>query len=215
MELLSPPSPSSPSPFSAAAIGARSSSPSNLTSPAASSPPPPPPSTASPSPPPHSCCSIRPGGEREGSGPVPNNASGNASAVHHKLNSFLLCARQVEKAKVQKEDHECDVGEDQEEEEEGHLPLDPARSSFSLALKECKERRSRYETQSGISDRRRPASVEFNNGSASSPRMGAVKMGSLDPGNLVVSPVSSNTGMKSGGGAAYVPFNHNGRALPI
>ncbi|KAI4375038.1 hypothetical protein MLD38_012956 [Melastoma candidum] len=178
------------------------------------------------------------GSEREGPDPDPNNASGTASAVHHKLNSFLLCTRQAEKAKVQKEDHDCHVGEDQEEEEEeGHLPLDSARSSFSLALKECNERRSRSETQSGKSDRRRPASVDFNNGSASSPRMGPVKTGSTgsrksgtfpSPGtpnyrNPSIGlqkgwsservPLQSNTGMKSGG-AAYLPFNHNGRTLP-
>ncbi|TQD86976.1 hypothetical protein C1H46_027490 [Malus baccata] len=69
-----------------------------------------------------------------------------------------------EKAKVQKKDSDSD------------LVLDSARSSFSLALKECQDRRSRSEALSKKLDRPRPASLDLNNNaSVSSPRLGAIK----------------------------------------
>ncbi|KAJ4841537.1 hypothetical protein Tsubulata_001741 [Turnera subulata] len=56
---------------------------------------------------------------------------------------------------------------------------DSARSSFSLAIKECQERRSRSEALSKKLDRRRPASLDLNNVvSASSPRLGNAKKSS-------------------------------------
>ncbi|KAH9616773.1 hypothetical protein KSS87_020815 [Heliosperma pusillum] len=46
--------------------------------------------------------------------------------------------------------------------------LDSARTSFSLALKECQERRSRSEAVARKLERRRPASLDLNNNNSSS-----------------------------------------------
>ncbi|XP_050129389.1 uncharacterized protein LOC126605974 isoform X1 [Malus sylvestris] len=130
-----------------------------------------------------------------------------------------------EKAKVQKEDSDSD------------FVLDSARSSFSLALKECQDRRSRSEALSKKLDRPRPASLDLNNNaSVSSPRLGAIKKGSMasrksgnfpSPGtpsyrhaSLGVQkgwsservPSHTNVGRKNTT-AAMLPFN-NGRTLP-
>ncbi|PON94203.1 Remorin, C-terminal [Trema orientale] len=133
--------------------------------------------------------------------------------------------RKRDKVKVQKEDSDADVA------------LDSARSSFSLALKECQERRSRSEVLLKKLDRRRPASLDLNNATASSPRLGTIKKASLttrrsgnfpSPGTPNYRhtsvgmqkgwsservPSHSNVGRKHGSSALSVPFN-NGKTLP-
>ncbi|GAV72605.1 Remorin_C domain-containing protein [Cephalotus follicularis] len=124
-------------------------------------------------------------------------------------------------------------------EDHNHL-LDSARNSFSLSLKECQDRRSRSEALLSKLERRRPASIDLNNVTSSSPRLGAMKKSSVSsrksgtfpsPGTPnyrhtgVVSmqkgwsservPLhNSNNGMRRQvNGAALLPFN-NGRTLP-
>ncbi|KAL5558837.1 hypothetical protein UlMin_035048 [Ulmus minor] len=152
--------------------------------------------------------------QESSSGPDPDP---NKSTIHNYKH------RKREKVKVHKEDSDVDV------------TLDSARSSFSLALKECQERRSRSEALSKL-DRRRPASLDLNNATASSPRLGAIKKTSLTTrksGNFP-SPGTPNyrhasVGMQKGwsservpshvnagrkyASSALLPFN-NGRTLP-
>ncbi|OWM80717.1 hypothetical protein CDL15_Pgr006747 [Punica granatum] len=129
---------------------------------------------------------------------------------------------------VPKVDSEGDIEDDKQ-------ALDSARSSFSLALKECQERRSRSDALRKL-DRRRPASLDFNNATASSPRMGGVKKSSMgrkagafpSPGTPNYQhggvglqkgwsservPLQSTAGRRNAG-AAFLPYNNNGRTLP-
>ncbi|BBG95230.1 Remorin family protein [Prunus dulcis] len=117
----------------------------------------------------------------------------------------------AEKAKVQKEDTDSD------------LVLDSARSSFSLAIKECQDRRSRSEAFSKKLDRPRPASLDLNNASVSSPRLGNIKKSSMASRKSGISrvpkgwsservPAPTNVGRKNTT-ASMLPFN-NGRTLP-
>ncbi|KAF4395334.1 hypothetical protein F8388_001721 [Cannabis sativa] len=114
--------------------------------------------------------------------------------------------RKGEKVKVHRDDSDADVA------------LDSARSSFSLALKECQERRSRSEVLAKKSDRRRPASLDLNNATAS-PRLGTIKKASLTSrrsGNFP-SPGTPNyrhpsVGMQKGWSSERVPsHSHGGR----
>ncbi|KAK6938682.1 Remorin, C-terminal [Dillenia turbinata] len=121
--------------------------------------------------------------------------------------------------------------------------FDSARNSFSQALRECQERRSKSEavTATKKADRRRPASFDLNNPgcnvASSSPRLGVMKKGSLSSRGTGTfpSPVTPNyrhgsVGMQKGwsservplhtnatrrnvGGSALLPFN-GGRTLP-
>ncbi|KAF5444931.1 hypothetical protein F2P56_034023 [Juglans regia] len=102
------------------------------------------------------------------SDPDPNKRTG-----HNKKHSRFF--RKGEKAKVEKEDSDADF-------EDESPPLDSARSSFSLALKECQDRRSRSESLAEKLDRRRPASLDLNNVTAaysSSPRLATLKKSSV------------------------------------
>ncbi|CAN1323818.1 hypothetical protein LINPERPRIM_LOCUS32856 [Linum perenne] len=139
--------------------------------------------------------------------------------------------------KAQKDDrHRANVVNDGE-----NQLLDSARSSFSLALKECQDRRSRSEAVAKNADRRRPASFDLNNvlPASSSPRLEAVKNSPISstrklgmfpsPGTpnyrhesvglmqtgwsseRVPLHASGNRRQLSGGG--LFPYN-NGRALP-
>ncbi|XP_012570805.1 uncharacterized protein [Cicer arietinum] len=102
------------------------------------------------------------------------------SVQKKKLHRTLFSGKE-EKTKVQKEE-DSDV-----DTEDGNQlsELDSARNSFSLALKECQDRRSRCEALFKKQDRRRPASLDLNNanaiGTVSSPRLGigAMKKSSL------------------------------------
>ncbi|XP_065847673.1 uncharacterized protein [Euphorbia lathyris] len=123
-----------------------------------------------------------------------------------------------------------------EVEDDSHL-TDSARSSFSLALKECQERRSRSEAITKKADRRRPASFDLNNAiAASSPRLGAMKKSSISSrkSGTFPSPGTPNyrhasVGMQKGWSSERVPLNtygnrrqmnaallplNNGRTLP-
>ncbi|KAG4944589.1 hypothetical protein JHK85_049235 [Glycine max] len=109
------------------------------------------------------------------------HADTDSDAVHgkHRRNRF---SGKREKAKVQKEE-DSDGGDTEDGNQ--HLEFDSARNSFSLALKECQDRRSRSETLYKKHDRRRPASLDLNNaignGNVSSPRLelGAMKKSTL------------------------------------
>ncbi|XP_027333548.1 uncharacterized protein LOC113848292 [Abrus precatorius] len=92
-----------------------------------------------------------------------------ADAVHKKQHQIRFSGK-GEKAKVQKEEDSDGDTEDGNQ----HLEFDSARNSFSLALKECQDRRSRSEALFKKHDRRRPASLDLNN--ASSPRLGLAAM---------------------------------------
>ncbi|XP_062097837.1 uncharacterized protein LOC133803737 isoform X2 [Humulus lupulus] len=113
--------------------------------------------------------------------------------------------RKGEKVRVHRDDSDADIA------------LDSARSSFSLALKECQERRSRSEILAKKLDRRRPASLDLNNAIASSPRLGTIKKASLTSrrsGNFP-SPGTPNyrhlsVGMQKGWSSERVPSHSNG-----
>ncbi|KAG8632628.1 uncharacterized protein LOC110606917 isoform X2 [Manihot esculenta] len=125
--------------------------------------------------------------------------------------------RKGEKEKFQKEDNKGTI----EVEDDSHL-LDSARSSFSLALKECQERRSRSEAISKKPDRRRPASLDLNNViAASSPRLGAMKTSSISRrSGMFPSPGTPNyrqasLGMQKGWSSERVPLHTNGNRRQV
>ncbi|KAK9269827.1 hypothetical protein L1049_025400 [Liquidambar formosana] len=140
------------------------------------------------------------------SGPDPN-PDPNKPTVHK--NSRL--SRKGDKGKVQKEDNEAEV-------EEESQALDSARSSFSLAVKECQERRSRSEALLKKQDRRRPASLDLNNNvTGNSPRLGAMKKSSVSSrrSGTFPSPTTPNyrhtsVGIQKGWSSERVPLPNNG-----
>ncbi|XP_023545862.1 uncharacterized protein LOC111805168 [Cucurbita pepo subsp. pepo] len=118
-----------------------------------------------------------------------------------------------EKAKaIQNEDSNVDL-------EDENRAVDSARNSFSLALKECQDHRSRSEVQSRKLDRRRPASLDLNNATtASSPRLASIKKNpkvSTRKTGTFPSPVTPNYrhnsfGMQKGWSSERVPLHNNG-----
>ncbi|XP_047169613.1 uncharacterized protein LOC124838138 isoform X1 [Vigna umbellata] len=132
-------------------------------------------------------------------------------ALHRKRhqNPFYGKGEKAKGVNVQKEE-DSDGGDT----EDGNQPLefDSARNSFSLALKECQDRRSRSEALLKKHDRRRPASLDLNNavgnGNVSSPRLGL--------GAMKKSTVCSR---RSGSGSANFPspgtpnYLHAGAAM--
>ncbi|XP_022138778.1 uncharacterized protein LOC111009843 isoform X2 [Momordica charantia] len=121
---------------------------------------------------------------------------------------------------------------------DGHQALDMARSSFSLALKECRDRRTRSEALMNKVDRQRPASLDLNNVTVSSPRLAIVRKSSFSPRmsdtSMLQSPATqsckpANAEIQKGWSServplhknssskhmttAFLPFN-NGRTLP-
>ncbi|KAG6585672.1 Remorin 4.1, partial [Cucurbita argyrosperma subsp. sororia] len=83
--------------------------------------------------------------------------------------------------------------------------VDSARNSFSLALKECQDHRSRSKAQSSKLDEKKPASLDLNNANtASSPRLTAVKK------NVVVTTHKTAT-FPSPGTPSY---RHNSFSMP-
>lgn len=140
-------------------------------------------------------------------GPDPNPNKPALSNKHSRLYT------KGEKAKaIQKDDSNVDL-------EDENRTVDSARNSFSLALKECQDHRSRSEAQSRKLDRRRPASLDLNNATtASSPRLATVKK------NPVVSTRKTGTfpspgtpnyrhnsfGMQKGWSSERVPLHNNG-----
>ncbi|KAK2995597.1 hypothetical protein RJ640_020233 [Escallonia rubra] len=120
--------------------------------------------------------------------------------------------RKMEKAKVQKE----------VETEDESQALDSARSSFSQALRECQDRRSRSEALLKKLDRRRTASVDLNstviNVASSSPRFGVMKKssGSTRRTGAFPSPGTPNyrhahVGMQKGWSSERVPLHANAK----
>ncbi|XVF64074.1 hypothetical protein PTKIN_Ptkin09bG0137800 [Pterospermum kingtungense] len=141
-------------------------------------------------------------------------------------------SRKGDKAKVQKEENDA-----AHVDEENQL-IDSARNSFSVALKECQDRRTRSEALLKNPDRRRPASLDLNNVSASSPRLGTIKKSSVTARKAGAFPspgtpnyhhhpsvgmqkgwsservsLHNNGGRRQGNAAGVLPFN-NGRTLP-
>ncbi|XP_022772882.1 uncharacterized protein LOC111315436 [Durio zibethinus] len=144
-------------------------------------------------------------------------------------------SRNGEKVKVQKDENDAANIEDE------YQLIDSARNSFCLALKEGKDRRIRSEALLKNPDRRRPASLDLNNVSASSPRLGTIKKSSVATRKLGAFPspgtpnyhhhhhhlsagmqkgwsservpLHYNGGMRQGNAAGVLPFN-NGRTLP-
>ncbi|XP_057533108.1 uncharacterized protein LOC130810999 [Amaranthus tricolor] len=99
----------------------------------------------------------------------------NQQVLSNKNNNCRFVSEKVEKVKDKKLVHQyCHLDHEIE-------TLDSARSSFSQALKECQERRSRSDAFIKKLDRRRPASLDLNNSSGvavnvvnSSPKFGGV-----------------------------------------
>ncbi|GMI82640.1 hypothetical protein like AT1G45207 [Hibiscus trionum] len=95
---------------------------------------------------------------------------------------------------------------------------DSARNSFSLALKECQDRRTRSDALLKNPDRQRPASFDLNNVSGLSPRLGAVKKNSGVTRKLGAFPSPgtpnynhhSSFGMQKGWSSERVPLHNNG-----
>ncbi|CAI9777766.1 unnamed protein product [Fraxinus pennsylvanica] len=120
------------------------------------------------------------------------------------------------KAKV----HKLDSSEAETTEDE-NLTIDSARNSFSLALKECQDRRSRSEALLKKADRRRPASLDLNNSminvaNSSSPRYGVMKKPSVTTSRTGTfpSPGTPNyrhvsVGMQKGWSSERVPLHTN------
>ncbi|KAJ4701743.1 Remorin-1 protein [Melia azedarach] len=151
----------------------------------------------------------------------------NKLTTQHNKHSRL--SRKAEKVKAQIEESDANIEDD-------NRTLDSARNSFSQSLKECQERRSRAEALSKKLERRRPASLDLNNATISSPRLGIMKKSSnlSRKTNTFPSPGTPNyrnasVGMQKGWsservplhttgnrrqvGAALLPLN-NGRTLP-
>ncbi|KAK6939609.1 Remorin, C-terminal [Dillenia turbinata] len=155
---------------------------------------------------------------------------------HTTVRKHSRLSRKADKAKVK--DSEVELIKDIE-----NLTLDSARNSFSQALRECQERRSRSEavTATKKADRPRPASFDLNNPGCNvascSPRLGVMKKGSSSSqgtgtfpspgtpnyrrGSVGIQkgwsservPLHTNATRRNVGGAALLPFN-SGRTLP-
>lgn len=141
-----------------------------------------------------------------------------------------------EKAKVQKAEKNSEI-----ETEDENLSLDSARNSFSQALKECQDRKSRSGSLLKKPDRRRPASLDLNNAvinacHSSSPRFGVMKKTPITTSRVGTFPSPrtpnyrhSSVGVQKGWSSERVPLHsaanrrqvntallpyNNGRALP-
>ncbi|KAL2894606.1 hypothetical protein RDABS01_010515 [Bienertia sinuspersici] len=175
-------------------------------------------------------------------GPDLSHSDSNKSAISVCTNNARFHSKKVDKVKANKEGNNTLVLHHHADHE--IEPLDSARSSFSQALKECQERRSRSEAVNKKSERRRPASLDLNNSSAtnvvvsSSPKSAVMKKVSTtarksgnfpSPGtpNYRHSSVGMNKGwsservpLPSNGsnrrpvGASLLPLSNNNRGLP-
>ncbi|KAL5071880.1 hypothetical protein RYX36_022767 [Vicia faba] len=131
-----------------------------------------------------------------GPDPDPNpNLSPNRQQHHAVADTVQKKKLHGEKTKVQKEESDVDTEEDGNQLSE----FDSARNSFSLALKECQDRRSRCEALFKKQDRRRPASLDLNNanaiGAVSSPRLG---IGAMKKSTLASRKSGTGTGTGTG-----------------
>ncbi|XP_022775952.1 uncharacterized protein LOC111317705 isoform X2 [Durio zibethinus] len=149
------------------------------------------------------------GGDQNGSSSGPGPDPNKAITVH----KHSRLSRKGEKVKVQKEENDAALIED-----ENQL-IDSARNSFSLALKECQDRRARSEALLKNPHRRRPTSLDLNNATASSPRLGNMKKSSVatlksgafpSPGTPNYHHHHSSVGMQKGWSSERVPLHNNG-----
>ncbi|GMJ02612.1 hypothetical protein like AT1G45207 [Hibiscus trionum] len=155
------------------------------------------------------------------SDPDPNKA--------HTVHKHSCFSRKGEKVKDEENDA-ARIGD------ENQL-IDSTRYSFSLAIKECQDRRIRSDSLLKNPDRRR-ASLDLNNVSASSPRLGTMKKSTVLTRKSGAFPISgapnhhhqssagmqkgwsservalhNNGGRRQGNAAGVLPFN-NGKTLP-
>ncbi|KAI3767423.1 hypothetical protein L2E82_17528 [Cichorium intybus] len=141
-----------------------------------------------------------------GPDPDPNNSS----TVVRSGGQHLI-TKKVEKAKAIIE------YTDAETHGEKNQTLDSARSSFSQALKDCQNRKSRSEILSRKSDRRRPTSLDLNNQvinvTSSSPRLAMKTSVSSRRTSMFPSPVTPNyrpsTNNMKGWSSERVPSHTN------
>ncbi|KAB2076144.1 hypothetical protein ES319_A06G021100v1 [Gossypium barbadense] len=136
------------------------------------------------------------------SGPDPNTNKANAVLNHSRF------SRKGEKVKVEKDENDTVHVKD-----ENQL-IDSARNSFSLALKDCKDRKIRSEAS------RIPTSLDLNNVSASSPRLGTMKKSSVSTRKSGAFPIPGTpnyhqhnnltAGMQKGSSSERVPLHNNG-----
>ncbi|KAF5792316.1 putative remorin [Helianthus annuus] len=123
-------------------------------------------------------------------------------------NNSVVFRKKVEKAKEYN---------DAETDSEKNQTLDSARSSFSQALKDCQNRKSRSEILLRKSDRRRPTSLDLNSQAisltSSSPRLVMKSSVSSRRTNMFPSPVTPNyrpgNGMQKGWSSERVPLHAN------
>ncbi|KAJ0246311.1 hypothetical protein HA466_0168710 [Hirschfeldia incana] len=97
--------------------------------------------------------------------------------------------------------------------------LDSARSSFSLALRECQERKSRSEALAKKLDFQRTTSLDLTSGNVTSlsPRVVAVKRASVSSSNkssVFPSPVTPPTYLQKGWSSERVALRSNGERSP-
>ncbi|XP_039066945.1 uncharacterized protein LOC120212828 isoform X2 [Hibiscus syriacus] len=139
-----------------------------------------------------------------GSDPDPNKA-----IIVHK---HIRLSRKGEKVKVKQEEKDAAHTKDETQ------LRDSARNSFSLALKECQDRRTRSHALLKNPDRRRPASLDLNNVSGLYPRLGVVKKTSVVTRKMGAFPSPgtpnyhhySSVGMQKGWSSESVPLHNNG-----
>ncbi|KAK5831849.1 hypothetical protein F383_04792 [Gossypium arboreum] len=142
------------------------------------------------------------------SGPDPDPDPNKAITVP----KHIRLSRKGEKVKVKTEESGPAHTEDETQ------LRDSARNSFSLALKECQDRKTRSDALLKNPDRRRPASLDLNNISGLSPRLGTVKKSSVVPRKLGAFPSPgtpnyhhhSSVGMQKGWSSERVPLHSNG-----
>ncbi|XP_020870344.1 uncharacterized protein LOC9327382 isoform X1 [Arabidopsis lyrata subsp. lyrata] len=96
--------------------------------------------------------------------------------------------------------------------------LDSARSSFSVALRECQERRSRSEALAKKLDYQRTVSLDLSNVTSSSPRVVNVKRASVSTNKSSVFPSPGTPtylhSMQKGWSSERVPLRSNGGRSP-
>ncbi|KAA3488799.1 Remorin family protein isoform 1 [Gossypium australe] len=142
------------------------------------------------------------------SGPDPDPDPNKAITVP----KHIRLSRKGEKVKVKTEESGPAHTEDETQ------LRDSARNSFSLALKECQDRKTRSDALLKNPDRRRPASLDLNNISGLSPRLGTVKKSSVVTRKLGAFPSPgtpnyhhhSSVGMQKGWSSERVPLHSNG-----
>uniref|UniRef100_A0A1J3K0H2 Remorin C-terminal domain-containing protein n=1 Tax=Noccaea caerulescens TaxID=107243 RepID=A0A1J3K0H2_NOCCA len=121
-------------------------------------------------------------------------------------------SRKSNKVKAWKEEFEVVNKEDESQN------LDSARSSFSVALRECQERKSRTEALAKKLDNQRPTSLDLSNVTSSSPRVVTVKRASVSTNKSSVFPSPGTPtylhSMQKGWSSERVALRSNGGRSP-